>query len=129
MKLLVALLAFCTLLPLSASADIWLCLGADNKQSIQDRPCGKGLRQKSHLANGQRVQIERSTRSQTGGQKSSVEVGLQRNKAVICNLLNTEKSDALAQIGGGSAPPPGENPRDNLAKIEKQRARVGCDAG
>jgi len=128
MKLLAVMLSLCTLLPLSARADIWLCLSPENKQSIQDRPCGKGLRQKSHVTHGQRVQTAPTVRSQSSGQKSSVEVGLQRNKAVICGLLNTEKSDALAQIGGGSKPPPGENPRDNLAKIEKQRARVGCDA-
>ena len=133
MKLLAALLCFSVLLPLPARADIWLCLGADNKQSIQDKPCGKGLRQKSHVSKGERVRIAPSVRSQASGvdatRKPPIEVGLQRNRTVICNLLNTEKTDALAQISGSTPPAPGENPRDNLLKIEKQRTRVGCDAG
>lgn len=85
------------------------------------------------MTKGGRVLIAPSVRSQTNGvivpRKSPIEVGLQRNKTVICNLLNTEKSDALSQISGSAPPSPGENPRDNLVKIEKQRTRVGCDAG
>ena len=133
MKLLAALLCLSALLPLPAQADIWLCLGADNKQSIQDKPCGKGLRQKSHVARGARVPIAPSVRPQANGfspaRKPPIEVGLQRNKAVICSLLNAEKTDALAQISGATPPSPGENPRDNLVKIERQRTRVGCDVG
>lgn len=133
MKLLAALLCIAALLPMPARADIWLCLSADNKQSIQDKPCGKGLWQKSHVAKGTRVPIAPALRAQTNGlspaRKPPIEVGLQRNKTVICTLLNTEKSDALAQISGTTLPALGENPRDNLVKIEKQRTRVGCDVG
>lgn len=130
MKVLAALLCLCCLAASPARADIWLCLGANDRQSIQDKPCGPGLRQKSHVQDVQR----RSTGSVQGtssraSSKAPIEVGLQRNKAVICNLLNSEKTDTLAQISGSAAPPPGENPQDNLAKIEKQRTRVGCDAG
>lgn len=120
------------LLPLSVQADIWLCIGANNRQSIQDKPCVKGMRTKSHVPDAPRrggvtPQAEIAAAKAPG--KAPIEVGLQRNKTVICNLLNTEKSEALAQIGGQSAPPPGEDPQNNLSKIEKQRMRVGCDAG
>ncbi len=131
MKLLASLCClFCLALP--AQADIWLCVGADDRQSIQDKPCGKGLRQKSHMADGPRrsgppARAVATTTQNTG--KAPIEVGLQRNKTVICNLLDTEKTDALSQISGRSAPAPGEDPKDNLLKIEKQRSRVGCDAG
>ena len=131
MKLPVALLCLSCLMAAPAWADIWLCVGDNKRQSIQDKPCAKGMRQKSHVpdaprrANLPRV-AEAGVRSPP---KVPIEVGLQRNKTVICNLLNTEKADALAQISGASAAPPGENPQDNLSKIEKQRTRVGCDAG
>lgn len=128
MKLPAVLLLAGLLGPVPVQADIWLCVGANNRQSIQDKPCTKDMRIKSHVQDARR----RSTvvaRSDHLPAKVPIEVGLQRNKAVICNLLNTEKSEALAQIGGRSAPPPGENPQDNLSKIEKQRLRVGCDAG
>ena len=133
MKLPAALLCLCCLLAGPARADIWLCVGANEKQSIQDKPCAKGMRQKSHvpdsvrrIANTPRV-AEAGTRSPPT--RTPIEVGLQRNKTVICNLLNTEKTDALSQISGSSAAPPGEDPKGNLVKIEKQRTRVGCDAG
>ena len=130
MKLPVVLLCLCCL-ALPVQADIWLCVGANDRQSIQDKPCGKGLREKSHVTD------QRSSRSPvravgTGTQPASrtpIEVGLQRNKTVICKLLDTEKSDALLQIQGRTAAPPGEDPKDNLLKIEKQRTRVGCDVG
>jgi len=118
---------------LPAQADIWLCVGDNGRQSIQDKPCGKGLRTKSHVADGPVRRSSPAPRSTAAGStqpaKTPIEIGLQRNKTVICNLLNSEKADALSQISGSSAPPPGENPQDNLAKIEKQRSRVGCDAG
>ena len=122
-------------LALPASADIWLCVGANDKQSIQDKPCGKGKRTKSHVpdaprrangATGPRAAAGGASGS-TAGSKTPIEVGLKKNKAVICKLLDSEKADALAQIGGTLAAPPGEDPKDNLAKIEKQRTRVGCD--
>jgi len=114
-----------------AQADIWLCVGANGRQSIQDKPCAKGMQQKSHVPDGpRRSPAARSEGAASKGPaKTPIEVGLQRNKAVICNLLNSERADALAQIGGSVAPPPGEDPAGNLVKIEKQRTRVGCDAG
>ena len=128
MKLLVALLGFVCCLPI-AQADIWLCVADNGRQSIQDKPCGQGMRQKSHMPDASR---SRSAAAPTvaSSRPSSVnrEAGLQRNKGVICKLLNTERSDALMQISGAAQPPPGEDPKDNLAKIEKQRTRVGCDA-
>lgn len=138
MKLLVALfcLSACLLLPV-AQADIWLCQADNDRQSIQDKPCGKGMRTKSHVPDaprrsggGERSSAPRMAGKPAGaGSKTPIEVGLKRNKTVICTLLDTEKSDALAQIGGSSPPPPGEDPKGNLVKIEKQRSRVGCDAG
>lgn len=132
MKLPVALLCLSCLLAAPARADIWLCVGANDRQSIQDKPCAKGMRTKSHVPDAVRRSPPASRPTEAGSRpvaKTPIEVGLQRNKAVICNLLNTEKADALAQISGSSAAPPGENPKDNLGKIEKQRTRVGCDAG
>jgi len=131
MKTPLLLLCSLWLATLPAQADIWLCVGANDRQSIQDKPCGPGLRQKSHVQDLQRrgggpAPVAAPART-TG--KAPIEVGLQRNKAVICNLLNSEKTDTLAQINGSAAPPPGESPQENLAKIEKQRTRVGCDAG
>ena len=126
MKLPVVALCFCALMPV-AHADIWLCVGDNGRQSIQYKPCGKGLREKSRIVDGQRRSTAPASRSVTAG-KPPIEIGLKRNKGVICQLLNTEKAEALAQIGGQSAAPPGENPKDNLLKIEKQRTRVGCDA-
>lgn len=131
MKLPAALLCCACLLPPVAQADIWLCVGETGRQSIQDKPCGKGMQQKSHVPDSPR----RSNAARSEGAaakapaKTPIEVGLQRNKAVICNLLNSERADALAQIGGSATPPPGEDPAGNLVKIEKQRTRVGCDAG
>ncbi|MES2683444.1 MAG: hypothetical protein V4650_07980 [Pseudomonadota bacterium] len=131
MKSLAAILCL-GLLATTAQADIWLCLGENDRQSIQDKPCGKGFRTKSHVPDSPRRGVVASRPTEAAARpasKTPIEVGLQRNKGVICNLLNTEKADALAQIGGSAAAPPGENPQDNLVKIEKQRTRVGCDAG
>ncbi len=133
MKLPVTLLCLSCLLPGAASADIWLCVGDNDRQSIQDKPCAKGFRQKSHVPDAAR-RIAPTARQDNAAARAvskppPIEVGLQRNKTVICNLLNTEKTDALAQISGSLPPPPGENPQGNLVKIEKQRTRVGCDAG
>lgn len=129
MKLPVVLLCLCCL-ALPVQADIWLCVGANGRQSIQDRPCGKGLREKSRVSDLRRSRIP--VRAESAGTQAAnrtpIEVGLQRNKTVICKLLNTEKSDALLQIKGSTAAAPGEDPQDNLIKIEKQRTRVGCDA-
>lgn len=132
MKIANFLLCLSCLAPCAAQADIWLCMGANDRQSIQDKPCGTGLRTKSHLQDAPRRGAAPPRPRDAGTRASSktpIEVGLQRNKTVICNLLNTEKADALAQIGGVAAPAPGENPKDNLVKIEKQRTRVGCDVG
>jgi hypothetical protein len=128
-------LAIATLaLALPAQADIWLCVAADGKQvtRIQDRPCDKGFNTKSHIVDAQRRSTPRTAAKPDGEPavgRTPIEIGLQRNKTVICNLLDTEKAEALAQISGSATPPPGEDPKDNLAKIEKQRSRVGCDAG
>ena len=130
MKLPVVLLCLCCL-ALPAQADIWLCVGANDRQSIQDKPCGKGLREKSHVTDlrRSRIPVRAESRSVQPASRTPSEVGLQRNKTVICKLLDTEKSDALSQIKGSAAAPPGEDPQDNLIKIEKQRTRVGCDVG
>lgn len=130
MKLLATVLLLACAMPAVARADIWLCVGANHRQSIQDKPCAAGMRTKSHVPDApRRAGTRAATAEATGAGKPALEIGLQRNKTVICNLLNSEKADALAQIGGQIAPPPGENPQGNLVKIEKQRARVGCDAG
>lgn len=130
MKLPVVLLCLCCL-ALPAQADIWLCVGANGRQSIQDQPCGKGLREKSRVNDlrRSRIPVRSGNTAAPPSSRTPVEVGLQRNKTVICKLLNTEKSDALSQIKGSTAAPPGEDPQDNLLKIEKQRSRVGCDVG
>lgn len=131
MKLATALVCLCTL-ALPAQADIWLCVGDNNRQSIQDKPCGKGLRTKSHVPDALRSKSTAAAAANGAAKPASrtpIEIGLKRNKTVICNLLDTEKADALAQIGGTATPPPGEDPKGNLAKIEKQRTRVGCDVG
>lgn len=127
---LAATLAMACLTP--AQADIWLCVGANDRQSIQDKPCPKGMRTKSHVPDAPRRLPPHGPRPEvvTGKPepaKKPIEVGLQKNKNVICKLLNTEKAEALAQIGGTLKAPPGEDPKDNLGKIEKQRTRVGCD--
>ena len=130
MKLPVVLLClYCLALP--AQADIWLCVGANDRQSIQDKPCGKGLREKSRVTDlrRSRIPVRAESAATQPSTRTPVEVGLKRNKTVICQLLNTEKSDALSQIKGSTAAPPGEDPKDNLIKIEKQRSRVGCDIG
>ncbi len=133
MKLPAALLCLTGLLALTsgARADIWLCVGENGRQSIQDKPCGKGMQQKSHVPDGpRRAAPARSDGSASKAPaKTPIEIGLQRNKTVICNLLNSERADALAQISGTLAPPPGEDPAANLVKIEKQRTRVACDGG
>ena len=131
MKSLLAAICLCLLVS-TAQADIWLCQGENGRQSIQDKPCGKGLRTKSHVPDSPRRGVVATRPTEAAARpagKTPIEVGLQRNKGVICNLLNTEKTDALAQISGSAAAPPGENPQDNLVKIETQRTRVGCDAG
>lgn len=132
----VKLLTVAALLAMAFSApsraDIWLCVGANDRQSIQDKPCPKGMRTKSHVPDAPRRLPPHGPRPEVvGGKpepaKKPIEVGLQKNKNVICKLLNTEKAEALAQIGGTLKAPPGEDPKDNLGKIEKQRTRVGCD--
>lgn len=131
MKRTTTLFLLCCLAPV-AEADIWLCVGANNRQSIQDKPCASGFKQKSHVPDApRRGAPARAADGSTAkpASRTPIEVGLQRNKTVICNLLDTEKADALSQIGGSTAAPPGEDPKSNLAKIEKQRTRVGCDAG
>lgn len=129
-KLPIAVTAALLLISSAASADIWLCISPQDRQSIQDKPCGKGFRTKSHVPDAARSAAPPGrTATAAPVSKTRIDVGLQRNKTVICNLLDTEKAEALTQISGSSTAPPGENPSDNLVKIEKQRTRVGCDAG
>ena len=64
-----------------------------------------------------------------GSGKTPIDIGIDKNRGVICQLLNREKSDTEAQIRGEAAAPAGEDPKDNLVKIERQRSRVGCAAG
>jgi hypothetical protein len=129
----IRLVLLCTVFWLPpAFADIWLCVGANNRQSIQDKPCGQGLRTKSHVVDAPRrsaVSGSRGGAEPKAAGKTPIAVGLDRNRGVICQLLDAEKADAEAQIAGRMTPPLGENPQDNLGKIEKQRTRVGCDAG
>lgn len=116
--------------PLAAQADIYLCTNVAGHQSIQDRPCGKNQRQKAYVDEHRARALPQPSRPLAGKPGVATiavpEPKLQRNKGVICRLLDTEKSEAEAQIAGRAAPPAGENPRDNLLKIERQRSRVGC---
>lgn len=124
----------------TAQADIYRCRNAQGEQSIQDSPCASGSKlQKVYRDDENRPaprRVKPISKPQGGGEVASsgnaggVPVGLknQRNKTVICGLLDAEKRDAQAQIAGTQAPPVGENPSDNLAKIEKQRTRVACDS-
>lgn len=128
-----------------ARADIYTCRNAQGNLSIQDRPCGSGGKtQKVYRDTEPRA----SRRGGGGSAKSSaapkelgdavvggstgssggVPVGLknERNKGVICGLLAAEKQEALDQIAGKAPPPAGEDPADNLQKIERQLARVAC---
>jgi Domain of unknown function (DUF4124) len=117
-------------LPLCAQADIYLCTSATGHQSIQDRPCGKNQRQKAYVDEHRARAVPAPSRPLAGKPGVAVatepEPKLRRNKSVICRLLDTEKAEAEAQIAGHAAPVAGENPRDNLLKIERQRSRVGC---
>jgi len=127
--LLLALALAAVALPVRA--DIWLCQGDNGRQSIQDKPCGKGMRQKSHVPETPPRRGSGAPRSASSGKpaRTPIAVGLDRNKGALCRLLDAEKRDALLQISGSAAAAPGEDPKDNLVKIEKQRTRVGCDAG
>jgi hypothetical protein len=118
--------------PAWAANGIYLCVGENQRMSIQDKPCGAGMRTKSYLPDAPRhsggnVTPKERIASAVANTSTVKEPKLQRNKGVICGLLNTEKTEALAQINGSLAPAVGEDPKNNLAKIEKQRARVGCD--
>lgn len=119
----------------AARADLYLCLDGGGHRRIQDQPCPGGQRTESHAK-------ERGTGSRAlppppaGGRraaasstKAPIDIGIDKNRGVICQLLNREKRDTEAQIRGESAAPVGEDPKDNLLKIERQRSRVGCAAG
>lgn len=111
-----------------AQADLYLCVDDRGHRRIQDKPCPAGQRTDAQAR-------ERSSRASpaapVGGKaapgKPVIEVGIKKNKTVICSLLDAEKRDAEAQIRGEVVPPAGESPQDNLVKIERQRSRVGCD--
>lgn len=130
--------AFALLLVLAvdvARADLYLCLDGGGHRRIQDKPCPGGQRTESHAK-------ERGAGSRAlppppaGGRravgssgKAPIDIGIDKNRGVICQLLDREKRDTEAQIRGEAAAPAGEDPKDNLVKIERQRSRVGCVAG
>ena len=117
----------------AAQADIYNCRNGHGNLSIQDRPCGSGSKtQKIYRDTDPRP--ARHAHADTGNQASAssgsgVAVGLknEHNKGVICGLLLAEKKEAEDQIAGHAPPPPGENPAENLVKIERQRSRVACE--
>lgn len=119
----------------AAQADLYLCIDGAGHRRIQDKPCPSGQRTESRAkerGTGSRALPPppaggRRAASSTG--KTPIDIGIDKNRTVICQLLNREKSDTEAQIRGDSAAPAGEDPKDNLAKIERQRSRVGCAAG
>lgn len=131
-------------LPILARADIYSCRTGNGNLSIQDRPCkGKTERvyrdaprprkssaSSSAKSSGDGITTTRNaaTGAGTASEKAGIAVGMTapRNRQVICNLLDAEKQEAQAQIAGKAAAPAGENPNDNLVKIERQRSRVGC---
>ena len=114
-----------------AYADLYLCSDAEGHRRIQDRPCAAGQRADAHVrdksVSGQPA-APAQARAKAAVTPAAAEVGIRRNKGVICQLLDAEKRDAEAQIRGEAPPPVGESPKDNLVKIERQRSRVGCEA-
>ena len=136
------LAACCWISPVSAGA-IYRCGGPSGNISIQDRPCGSGSktqriyrdteprsprRARSESGNGGAA-VASAGGSSAASSGNGVPVGLknERNKGVICGLLQAEKLEAQEQIAGRAKPPPGEDPADNLVKIERQRSRVACE--
>ena len=115
----------------AARADLYLCVDGKGHRLIQDKPCKSGQRTDAQV----KEQGARAAPPVGGGKARSkaaaapaIEVGIRKNKTVICQLLDGEKRDTEAQLRGEKAPPAGESPKDNLVKIERQRSRVGCDA-
>lgn len=113
-----------------ARADLYLCVDDKGHRLIQDRPCKTGQRTdaqvKEHGARALPPATGGKARS-TAAAAPAIDVGLRKNKTVICQLLDGEKRDTEAQLRGERPPPAGESPKDNLVKIERQRSRVGCD--
>ena len=119
----------------AAQADLYLCLDRTGHRRIQDKPCAGGQRTESHAkerGSGSRAlppPPAGGRRAASSSGKTPIDIGIDKNRGVICQLLNREKSDTEAQIRGEAAAPAGEDPKDNLVKIERQRSRVGCAAG
>ena len=125
------LLLFSLLLADRAYADVFLCAQPGGHRSIQDRPCKGNQKTEARVAeNGaaSRADVGIKPVARSASKTASAETKPIRNKLLICGLLDTERGEAMAQIGGSAPAPVGENPRDNLVKIERQRSRVGCDA-
>lgn len=124
-SLLVALLLAST----SAQADLYLCAKDGARRMIQDQPCAAGARVEARVrekTSSAPPAVSTASRKAGSSKASSIAVGVERNRGVICGLLDTEKQEALAQIAGQASTPDGEDPKTNLVKIEKQRGRVGC---
>lgn len=115
----------------SAHADVFLCVRPNGDKAIQDRPCSGSQKTEARVSeNGAAARKDSGTKpfARSASKTASAETKPIRNKGLICGLLDKERGEALAQIGGTATAATGENPRENLVKIERQRSRVGCDA-
>lgn len=111
-----------------ARADLFLCVDDRGHRRIQDKPCPNGQLAQAHIREkGSRAPATAPAARSGAAGKPAIEVGIKKNKIVICELLDAEKRDTQAQIRGEAPAPAGESPQDNLLKIERQRSRVGCD--
>lgn len=112
-----------------ARADLYLCVDAEGHRIILDKPCKSGQRTDAQVKErGSRAAPPAASgKARASASTPAIEVGIRKNKVVICQLLDGEKRDTEAQLRGEKPPPAGESPKDNLVKIERQRSRVGCD--
>lgn len=134
-----AMCVWAMLVDSTAYAALYACQPPEGSLVLQAIPCAKGSAQRARVDDGEALPsnpvkpAKKSAGSDNRRQSSqptsaATPVKGMRNKTIICQLLAVEKTDAQAQINGSQAVPAGESPRDNLAKIERQQQRVGCEA-
>lgn len=122
----------------TAQADIFMCVGEGGHKYIQSDPCGRGQSLQKRYSDGKPVKKPAKvakSKGSSGGQNGHNGGTVARseifdpasNRQIVCAALDEEKALAERAIKGEKVDlPAGEDPKQNLVKIERERGKVGC---